>query len=44
MKVLFKCNFCGKTWKKKFGPKSSIEQRCPKCKEYDVELIQTNVK
>ena len=33
-----KCNFCGKVFKKKIGP-NTYEIKCPKCKEYDVDVI-----
>lgn len=43
--VTLKCNFCGKEFKrtwKKYGPRA-MEVRCPKCREYDVEIIDTKI-
>ncbi len=33
-----KCNFCGKVFKRVIGPRT-YEIRCPKCREYDVEVV-----
>lgn len=36
--IAFKCNFCGHTFKRKTIPKS-MEVKCPKCKEIDVDVL-----
>lgn len=37
-KATLKCLFCGKVFKKSIGPKT-VEIKCPKCGEYDVDVI-----
>lgn len=32
------CNFCGYRFKKEIT-KNTVEVECPKCKEYDVDII-----
>ena len=37
-RTTLKCMFCGHVFKRKIGPKT-YEVKCPKCKEYDVDVI-----
>jgi len=39
-KALLQCNFCGHRFARTIGPRT-YEIKCPKCKEYDVEVIGT---